>query len=143
MPVETWVRLKLSYQWDYYLDFSLVYAENDVPIYTITDFIVDNNADTWDVPKSSGSPCFGISPEGNMEFRLIISEPYFALSKIHIHSGMKYFTFVTTTHLDEEFNDDNFESWDTFDLNGFNYTCLLYTSPSPRDLSTSRMPSSA
>ena len=25
----------------------------------------------------------------------------------------------------------------------FSYTCLLYTSPSPRDLSTSRMPSSA
>ena len=25
----------------------------------------------------------------------------------------------------------------------FNYFCLLYTSPSPRDLSTSRMPSSA
>ena len=27
--------------------------------------------------------------------------------------------------------------------NVFSYTCLLYTSPSPRDLSTSRMPSSA
>ena len=27
--------------------------------------------------------------------------------------------------------------------NGMTYTCLLYTSPSPRDLSTSRMPSSA
>ena len=26
---------------------------------------------------------------------------------------------------------------------GKNYLCLLYTSPSPRDLSTSRMPSSA
>ena len=26
---------------------------------------------------------------------------------------------------------------------GFSETCLLYTSPSPRDLSTSRMPSSA
>ena len=26
---------------------------------------------------------------------------------------------------------------------GLPYTCLLYTSPSPRDLSTSRMPSSA
>ena len=26
---------------------------------------------------------------------------------------------------------------------GGEYTCLLYTSPSPRDLSTSRMPSSA
>ena len=30
-------------------------------------------------------------------------------------------------------------------LNGYDalYVCLLYTSPSPRDLSTSRMPSSA
>ena len=28
------------------------------------------------------------------------------------------------------------------DIRGF-YNCLLYTSPSPRDLSTSRMPSSA
>ena len=28
-------------------------------------------------------------------------------------------------------------------INEFNKTCLLYTSPSPRDLSTSRMPSSA
>ena len=29
------------------------------------------------------------------------------------------------------------------DKYGFSYYCLLYTSPSPRDLSTSRMPSSA
>jgi len=28
-------------------------------------------------------------------------------------------------------------------IDGQNKTCLLYTSPSPRDLSTSRMPSSA
>ena len=28
-------------------------------------------------------------------------------------------------------------------LDAINQTCLLYTSPSPRDLSTSRMPSSA
>ena len=28
-------------------------------------------------------------------------------------------------------------------LSELSYTCLLYTSPSPRDLSTSRMPSSA
>ena len=27
--------------------------------------------------------------------------------------------------------------------NGYNYTCLLYTSPSPRDMRRSRMPSSA
>ena len=31
----------------------------------------------------------------------------------------------------------------TFCYRGHTYTCLLYTSPSPRDLSTSRMPSSA
>ena len=30
----------------------------------------------------------------------------------------------------------------SIDLSGY-YNCLLYTSPSPRDLSTSRMPSSA
>ena len=37
------------------------------------------------------------------------------------------------------------ESVDTLiaDLNGFNITCLLYTSPSPRDVEESRMPSSA
>ena len=32
--------------------------------------------------------------------------------------------------------------WDVVPLNELS-TCLLYTSPSPRDLSTSRMPSSA
>ena len=35
-------------------------------------------------------------------------------------------------------------TWDNFSMyNHLLYTCLLYTSPSPRDLSTSRMPSSA
>ena len=35
--------------------------------------------------------------------------------------------------------------WNTVGINdcGSTYCCLLYTSPSPRDLSTSRMPSSA
>ena len=34
--------------------------------------------------------------------------------------------------------------WDECDLSECPpYSCLLYTSPSPRDLSTSRMPSSA
>ena len=32
---------------------------------------------------------------------------------------------------------------DDFVIRGWNFICLLYTSPSPRDLSTSRMPSSA
>ena len=44
--------------------------------------------------------------------------------------------------LDEEFNIKG--RWEN-DATGmkYNYDCLLYTSPSPRDLSTSRMPSSA
>ena len=33
--------------------------------------------------------------------------------------------------------------WDDNNFSGLDITCLLYTSPSPRDLSTSRMPSSA
>ena len=53
-------------------------------------------------------------------------------------------------HLDERFPDDEFAkatkilepSYYKSD-NGQGLVCLLYTSPSPRDLSTSRMPSSA
>ena len=37
----------------------------------------------------------------------------------------------------------NFYGVDPFELYEGCVTCLLYTSPSPRDLSTSRMPSSA
>ena len=33
--------------------------------------------------------------------------------------------------------------WIHLDVMDGNWVCLLYTSPSPRDLSTSRMPSSA
>ena len=38
---------------------------------------------------------------------------------------------------------DNTFDFILFSFNGIDYVCLLYTSPSPRDLSTSRMPSSA
>ena len=39
--------------------------------------------------------------------------------------------------------DERFKKWRYEDLPILPETCLLYTSPSPRDLSTSRMPSSA
>ena len=42
----------------------------------------------------------------------------------------------------KELNSDFYEV-DVSDVNSVNQACLLYTSPSPRDLSTSRMPSSA
>ena len=46
--------------------------------------------------------------------------------------------------VDGRLSDSDVEAWmrNVFD-NGLSERCLLYTSPSPRDLSTSRMPSSA
>ena len=43
-----------------------------------------------------------------------------------------------------ELAEDGYQAWvEPQDLLGRAWSCLLYTSPSPRDLSTSRMPSSA
>ena len=56
-------------------------------------------------------------------------------------------------YLTETVQSDHFSRWEEVDLEIYAFTdlgmkvaindCLLYTSPSPRDLSTSRMPSSA
>ena len=43
----------------------------------------------------------------------------------------------------KEVSDDNTEDLNESFSSGESIACLLYTSPSPRDLSTSRMPSSA
>ena len=56
------------------------------------------------------------------------------LSNNHIHSG-------GAQKIAESLTPKSGESDPS--LEGSIYTCLLYTSPSPRDLSTSRMPSSA
>ena len=60
----------------------------------------------------------------------------------------KYAIFVDGVTSDPSKDYQSFvESLDDLDGQGSNIhrllTCLLYTSPSPRDLSTSRMPSSA
>ena len=71
--------------------------------------------------------------------------------KKNIISGLAYInaTFNNTmiTITDEQ---GNSIAWSSAGVKGFKgsrkstpYACLLYTSPSPRDLSTSRMPSSA
>ena len=44
-------------------------------------------------------------------------------------------------YLSKKHKVDLFEKQDRF--GGHSYTCLLYTSPSPRDVEESRMPSSA
>ena len=48
--------------------------------------------------------------------------------------------FIRRLSDESEANDFDFYEFSDIDIEG---TCLLYTSPSPRDLSTSRMPSSA
>ena len=48
---------------------------------------------------------------------------------------------LSTTTMKERMND--LTGGLNLNLPGFDNSCLLYTSPSPRDLSTSRMPSSA
>ena len=54
-----------------------------------------------------------------------------------IDTGSNYNVTKTTTFFHSRHDEDGTDGQITYD------TCLLYTSPSPRDLSTSRMPSSA
>ena len=49
---------------------------------------------------------------------------------------------ITQSATNGDFGNDENPPITVYDTSG-PYTCLLYTSPSPRDLSTSRMPSSA
>ena len=70
--------------------------------------------------------------------------------KVHT-TKQKYFEELATQHLselDELFWNEDVGFWCDFDLaenkvSSEYYACLLYTSPSPRDATLSRMPSSA
>ena len=60
--------------------------------------------------------------------------------------GSAFKLFVYLAGLENGLTPDDLVIDSKIDINGWspkNYNCLLYTSPSPRDLSTSRMPSSA
>ena len=46
-------------------------------------------------------------------------------------------------HCIQDYQPDCYYYWDSPLEEDYDWSCLLYTSPSPRDLSTSRMPSSA
>ena len=59
-------------------------------------------------------------------------------SKANLDDQANYSCFVAMVEtLNNRLNEDK------LDISGVGLVCLLYTSPSPRDLSTSRMPSSA
>ena len=55
------------------------------------------------------------------------------------NSRVGLITLATDFRIEKDFN----EVIKNMDVDLFVNSCLLYTSPSPRDLSTSRMPSSA
>ena len=52
-------------------------------------------------------------------------------------------TKYETSYDDYDEDDSQDDDFDASSYDDDDYDCLLYTSPSPRDLSTSRMPSSA
>ena len=56
----------------------------------------------------------------------------------------RHFDGVERMYLKYQFTQDDIDRGSArSDIDSTNTACLLYTSPSPRDLSTSRMPSSA
>ena len=58
-----------------------------------------------------------------------------------IAAGILIWEYISGTQ--SLFTGKKFKANDLYQLGSSLYSCLLYTSPSPRDLSTSRMPSSA
>ena len=58
-------------------------------------------------------------------------------------AGNAYNLLATAKHMARDFGEDGKKIVNEMKESGDYDICLLYTSPSPRDLSTSRMPSSA
>ena len=88
----------------------------------------------WRISGAWGGPAVGV---GQLENELVVFRGGFG----GIEFGKKLFLGWGGFETDNDvyidaLNNDRFK----MDYSGF---CLLYTSPSPRDLSTSRMPSSA
>ena len=65
----------------------------------------------------------------------------FATGEIHNRLMLKVVTFMGKTQSKRYINKKDFQY--EFDSRTHGYGCLLYTSPSPRDVEESRMPSSA
>ena len=72
---------------------------------------------------------------------LFAANEYLGKQIATIHNLGFYLWLVRTAR--EKILEGTFLNWKTMMVTQMNKSCLLYTSPSPRDLSTSRMPSSA
>ena len=67
----------------------------------------------------------------------------FATGEIHNRLMLKVVTFCGATQSKRYINKKDFQYEFDSRTHGYGYHCLLYTSPSPRDRTRSRMPSSA
>ena len=65
------------------------------------------------------------------------------LAKFIRNLESRIFAQLSKQLVDNMFGNDEASLFGSFTLEGNNITCLLYTSPSPRDRTRSRMPSSA
>ena len=96
----------------------------------------------WQV---SAGNCIEIAGYGQLDGKYFVDKVTHKVSKSGFTSdfecsgvGTPFYAWQVGGQI--EHHEDSGESGETYDSS---YSCLLYTSPSPRDLSTSRMPSSA
>ena len=96
------------------------------------------------LPNADGSANQVIKTDGsgNLAFAGLVEPPAFHANKTSPYQTLAHNSDDVITFETEVFDTNSF-----YDTSNSRFTptkaCLLYTSPSPRDLSTSRMPSSA
>ena len=100
----------------------------------------NENKEAW-YNKTNGAPKFSV-PDFNAINLLIkkVKSGYYPVTHKK-RDELKNLTFLQVRT--EEHTDLKHDIAQSIDENAGDTSCLLYTSPSPRDLSTSRMPSSA
>ena len=113
---------------------SPVYEATDATDSGLIDASGNNQTGQWGYDVSVGDIALSASynPRGTAQGVKGDAETGYAI----VYSGLMDGLELSAGYFDDGSEAEN----ETF---GVKYTCLLYTSPSPRDLSTSRMPSSA
>ena len=101
---------------------------------------------TFTVVACSSQPSGESGPSGGAEIKETVKVSLFSWPGYGFWFIAKEKNLVPELNLEISIIEDPYESFNLMSsgqLDATSSTCLLYTSPSPRDLSTSRMPSSA
>ena len=138
---------------DYFLDVSLVSDKKTVWSKSFEDEASKNydyklfqipieNIDTSDLRVK-----IQVSQDGNISsksFPIEFKNDYLMLSSIkNVNTALDQMNYILNTEERKELRELKGSDKEKFFKKVWAKSCLLYTSPSPRDLSTSRMPSSA